>query len=387
MSCLREIAFLKAKDVLETNCPNISRSESVSKVVSLLTSSESYEAIVINSELNGVVTVRDTLKILNPERTSVARILFKPPSMGSDTPLYDVASALISNRIRIIPIVDNGSISGVVRQKAVLKRMVDCPDLQEFLAEDLMVSNPVTVDLDSSASIVRNLMLSQGISHAPVVDKNGELEGIITANDLVWNLFRTRDRVTVGERKGEKERLLRVSIKGVVDRHPLDVTPRTKVTEVVREMVTQDKGYCLVIEKRKPVGILTPRDIISVLSDFKPRIHIPLYIFGLKGEDEDQIELAKRKIERAASRGLKMHPDLLEIVIHGKVSKVEGSKRKYTLRARAITPKETLAANATGWDLPGVFDVIADRINKRLKQVKPSARRQRRIRVREQLVV
>jgi CBS domain-containing protein/ribosome-associated translation inhibitor RaiA len=325
---------------------------------------------------------------MNPERTSVSRIMFKPPNISPNTALYDVASALIDNRVRIIPAVDNDSISGVVRQSAILSRMVDCPDLKEFSAGDLMVSNPVTVDLNSSVAVVRSLMLSKGFSHAPVVDQNGDLKGIITAYDLVGNFFKPRGRVTVGERKGEKERLLNVSIKGVIDRHPLDVTPRTRITIVVREMVTLNKGYCLVVEKHKPVGIITPRDIIGLLNQFKPRIQIPLYIFGLKGEDEAQIELAKRKIERVASRGLQMHPDLLEIVVHGKVSKTDGNKRKYTLKARAVTLKETLAANATGWDLPSVFDIVSDRIDKRLKQVKASEKRSksRKPRTREQLL-
>lgn len=375
MISLKTVALLTASDVIEKDFPTIPRSESVSQAISLLYSSNSYEAIVLNSELSGIVTIRDTLKAMNPERTSVSRIMFKPPSMGPNTPMYDVTEALTNNRIRIIPIAENGTVTGVVRQSEILKKMVDCLDLQEFTAADLMVSDPATVDLNSSAGVVRNLMLSKGISHAPVVDENGDLKGIITANDLVSNFFKPRGRVTVGERKGEKERLLQVSIKGVVDRHPLDVTLKTRITDVIREMISLNKGYCLVVEKKKPVGIITPRDITRLVSEFKPRIQIPLYIFGFKGEDEAQLELAKRKIERVADRALKMHPDWLEIVVHGKIGKAEGNKRRYTVRARVITPKVTLVANVTGWDLLSVFDLLSERIDKRIKQAKPAVKK------------
>jgi len=372
VSCLKSLAFLEAKEIIETDYATVSSSETVSKTISLFSSSEIYEALVMNSKIAGIVTVRDTLKVLNPERTSISRIMFKPPNMQVEAPIYDIAEALISNRIRILPVLEGGSIKGVVKQKAILNKMIHCSDLSEFTAQDLMVSNLVTANSNDSAAIVKNLMLNRGISHTPVIDEKGRLKGIITAADLVSNFFKQRGRVTVGERKGEKEKTLNVSIKGIIDKHPLDVTPKTAITTVVKEMISLNKGYCLVVEKAKPIGIITPRDILSLLSEFKPRIQIPLYIFGLKGEDEGQLELAKRKLERVANRGQKMHPDLLEFVVHGKVSKTAAEKKRYAIKAKVITTKETLSVNAAGWDLPSAFDLLTDRIDKRLKQVKSS---------------
>lgn len=370
MPSLKELAFSKIDEIVETNCPNISRSDSVSKIISLLYSSDNYETIVSNAEFAGIVTVRDLLKVINPERTSVSKVLFKPPAIQVGTPFYDVALALVNNRVRVIPIMDKTTVIGVARQTTILKKMIDSPDLSEFFVEDLMIRNPVTVDLNSSAGVVRNVMLSSGISHAPVVDKDGSLRGIVTAKDLVWTFFKPRERVTIGERKGEKAGLLKIGIKGIVDRHPLHATSKTSVSEVIREMTSLGKGYCLIVEKHKPIGIITPRDVIKLLAEFKPRIQIPLYIFGFDNEDEGQLEMAKRKVERAAGRGLRMHPDLLEVVVHGKASGKEGNKRRYTVKARAVTAKETLAFGATGWSLLDVFDRISDRLDKRLKQIK-----------------
>jgi CBS domain-containing protein/ribosome-associated translation inhibitor RaiA len=356
--------------MMERDTLSLSRSDSISKAISLLYTSGSYEALVKNGEFLGVVTVRDTLRVMNAERTSVARVLSKPQSISDETPLYDVILSMRDNGSRILPLIQDRSIIGVVRQSSILNKMADCKDLDEFTVEDLMIQNPHTIELNSSASITRNLMLSKGISHLPVVDQDDKLKGIITAKDLVWNFFRPRERVTVGERKGEKERQLKVSIKGIVDKHPLEVSKRIPLSRVVRNMVSQNKSYCLIVQEDKPIGILTPRDIIRILADFKPRVEIPLYIFGLEKEDEAQLELAKRKIERIAARGLKMHPDLLEIVVHGKISAPEGNKRKYEIKARAITPKETLAISATGWSLLDVFDITSDKMERRLKQVR-----------------
>lgn len=135
-----------------------------------------------------LVTVRDVLEVTNPVRTSVSRIAFSPPSITPGTPIYDASLKLVHNRIRILPVVENESIIGVVRQTKILEKMVNCEDLKECTSEELMVENPVTVDRDSSTGVIRSIMLRRGISHTPVVDPDGKLRGIITAKDLSGTL-------------------------------------------------------------------------------------------------------------------------------------------------------------------------------------------------------
>lgn len=163
-----------------------------------------------------------------------------------------------------------------------------------------------------------------------------------------------------------------------MDTHPLHVSPRTPIVDVVREMASLRKGYCLVLEKHKPVGIITPRDVIKLLIEFKPSIHMPLYVFGFQNEDEAEMESAKRKIERVAVRGLRMHPSLQEIVVHGKTIRVTGNRKRYKVRARAYTPTTRLAFTAKGWSLRSVFDELAEKMDKRLRQTKTKTHRSRR---------
>ena len=185
MSYLRLLAQSSVREVTQTDCPSISHSASVSKLTSLLYTSENHEAVVTNGYPPKLVTVRDLLKVTHPERTSVSRTAFNPPSITPDTHIYDVSLKPVQNRVRILPVIESESIVGVVRQTKILKKMADCEDLEERTSEELMVENPVTVDRDSSVGVIRSIMLRRGISHTPIVDKDGELRGIITAKDLV----------------------------------------------------------------------------------------------------------------------------------------------------------------------------------------------------------
>lgn len=366
MDVLKLIAESLAKEVFEADYPSISHSESVSRLISLFHKSESYEALVTDGHLPRIVTVRDSLKVTHPKRTSVSKIASRPPSIFPDTRIYDASLKLVRNRIRVLPVIENKSIVGMVRQTKILEKMAECDDLKEFLAEDLMIENPVTVDRNSSVGAVRSIMLRRGISHTPVVDQDERLKGMITAKDLVWHYVKPHEALRVGERRGEKIRLLEMGIRGLTDRNPLRVTRRTSMLDVVNEMLARKKSSSLVVEKHKPIGIITPRDVISLLTEFRPKIRIPVYMVGFRGQGKGLIQSTRRKIGRVARRGLKIHPDMQEIVIHGKISSATG--KRFIVKARAYTPSSTLTVTVRGWSLVTVFDQLREKLDRRLRR-------------------
>ncbi|MEM3383796.1 MAG: CBS domain-containing protein [Nitrososphaerales archaeon] len=367
MFSLKDFANSSVREVTESNYPSISHSDNVSKLISLLETSGSYEALVTNDRPM-LVTARDVLNITHPERTPVFKISFRPPSISPITPIYDASSKLVQNKIRILPVLENKSVVGVVRQTTILEKMANCEDLKKFLSEDLMVKNLVTVSIDSSIGVVKSVMLKNGISHIPLVNREGELKGLVTAKDLVWHFIKPRESMKAGEKIGKKVKFPEMGIKGLTDINPLQVTRRTPIMDVVQEMINRKKSYSLVVENRKPVGIITPRDIISLLLEFRPIIQIPVHIIGFKDQDEGLIQSVKRKIERIARRGLRMHPNLQEIVVHGKVGSVTGERKRFIIKAKVHTPSREIVVTAEGWDLLTVFDKICEKLDRRLSQ-------------------
>jgi len=377
MSTLRLLAQSLIKEIVETDCPSIPQSANVLKLISLLQTSENYEAIVTNGHPPRLVTVRDVLKVTHPERTSVSKIAFSPPNITPDTPIYEASQKLVSSRIRILPVVENESVVGVVRQTKILEKMTNCEDLEECTAEKLMVENPVTVESDFSIGVIRDLMIRNGISHTPVVDKDGKLRGMITAKDLVWNFIKPSESQTVGERKGETIRIWNMSMKGMIDMAPLYVTRRTSILDVISEMSTLKMGYYLVVEKQKPIGIITPRDILSLLAQFTPKAQIPVYVVGFKDFDKDLVQSAMKKINRVARRGLTYHPDLQEIIVDGRVKSRRGEEKRFEIKARAHMPSNMLSITVEGWSLPTLFDEVSEKLEASLRQIKGKRKTQR----------
>ena len=61
-------------------------------------------------------------------------------------------------------------------------------------ARDIMVTKVITIGPEASVHEVANILLSQRISALPVVNKHGELIGIISEGDLVRRANNIGDR-------------------------------------------------------------------------------------------------------------------------------------------------------------------------------------------------
>jgi CBS domain-containing protein/ribosome-associated translation inhibitor RaiA len=369
MSYLKLLAQSSVREVAETDCPTIPNSANVSKLISLLNTSESDEAIVTNGFPPKIVTIRDILKVTHPDKTSVSNIASSPPNITPDTRVYDASRQMVQNRVRILPVTENESVVGVVRQTKILEKMADCKDIGDCASENLMVENLITVQPDFSIGVIRSIMLKNGISHTPIVDRDGKLKGIITAKDLVSQFIKPSESETVGELKGENIRILDMGTR-IIESSPLQVTRRTRILDVIHEMLTLKKGYCLVVEKNKPIGIITPRDILSLLAQFEPVVQIPVYVIGFKDCEKDLVQSATRKIELVAARALKTNPDLEEIIVDGKAHSAGGEETRFTVKARAYMSSKMLTIAAESWSLQTVFDEIGAKLDARFRQKK-----------------
>jgi CBS domain-containing protein len=133
-------------------------------------------------------------------------------TVGPDTGLRDVAALLVQKRISGVPVVDGGRVLGVVSERdilfkerpsdglsrSVLAWLMDEGDLMLKIdartASAAMTSPAVVIAPARSVADAAALMLDEGVSRLPVVDK-GELVGIVTRHDLVRAFARTDEEI------------------------------------------------------------------------------------------------------------------------------------------------------------------------------------------------
>ena len=101
----------------------------------------------------------------------------------------DVSILIHSGTGSGVPVIEPGNhLVGIVTEIDVLKALVSGKNLHTLKAEDIMTSQPVTVEETATAEMVINQMIEHQIIRIPVV-RDGRLIGIISRSDLMNQLI------------------------------------------------------------------------------------------------------------------------------------------------------------------------------------------------------
>ena len=105
----------------------------------------------------------------------------------SDSIVSEIADSMSLKNIGAVPILDDDNIlQGVVSERDIVRKCVKNgrdPDLVSAL--DIMTTEIITVDLNTSAEIAIKIMGENNIRHLPVVDKDNKLINFISHRDLI----------------------------------------------------------------------------------------------------------------------------------------------------------------------------------------------------------
>ena len=127
--------------------------------------------------------------------------------------------------------------------------------MQSTKVEQYMTTDLFTVHEDELVEFVACLMDWQRIRHVLVEDNQHRLVGLVSHRNLLRYL---------GEHGGRGEK--QTSVKDIMVRNPVSVTPETKTMEAIRLMRERKIGSLPVVRDEQLVGIITERDFIHIAS-------------------------------------------------------------------------------------------------------------------------
>ncbi len=123
-----------------------------------------------------------------------------PITIGINDSISEAVSSLKRNRIRRLPVMDNGKLVGIVTDRDLKEASpskvtsLDIWEVHYLLSKikikDIYKKNPITIKDDSTIEQAAILMFDQKIGGLPVVDGRGELVGMLTEHDVFNALIR-----------------------------------------------------------------------------------------------------------------------------------------------------------------------------------------------------
>lgn len=134
--------------------------------------------------------------------------------------------------------------------------------LRKLMVSDIMRSTPLAVRQNEGLNQAMVLMADYNIRHLPVIDSEGDLQGIISDRDILNAVLRLRPWKLV-ERMENPWREVRVT--AVMTKTPEVISPDTPLAEASR-ILLENKISCLpVVDGNRLVGVITESDFVRLI--------------------------------------------------------------------------------------------------------------------------
>lgn len=383
---ITETIYEHLKDIYNSNVGSlispaieIEPTFAVSQVINEITKNNVYDVFCLDGSLVLTTNVRSLLKAKDIDDMNI-RSFLTPISYLSRNDLVQKAANIIAlNRIRAAPVIENNKIVGCVTSKNIIE-LLSKKDNKWIKANLILSSNPITIKSNETLGTARKLMLSKKIDHLPVINKNS-IRQVLTSYHVLQTInplerlgSRSRGMNKVGKFGGK--------IRNIGSTRIPQCTPGDNLNTIIKRMLDTDTSCCLVTLWDKLQGIITYRDILSLLAS-KIESEIPLYIVGLP-EEQKNIDLISSKFSDTLKRIRNVYSEIQEAKVIIKKQRSGSKKRKegmYEVSIMITTPHYSpFIFKETGWDLGKVFELLSQKMRRQLskrakKRSKPSIRK------------
>lgn len=125
---------------------------------------------------------------------------------------------------------------------------------------DLMSTDIFVLYVDDNLLLAEEMMQLKRIRHIPVVNREGDLQGLITHRDILRASISTIAELSSGERR---EVQASIRLRDIMRTHVLTISPDANIKSAARVMLDKKIGCLLVVAYRQLLGILTEADFLK----------------------------------------------------------------------------------------------------------------------------
>lgn len=156
---------------------------------------------------------------------------------------------------------------GILTERDILNLIDENLDMEKICLE-YATKNLVTIPPDKSVYFALNIMLDNNIRRIIITDKNGSFIGSITLKEILFLL--------------EEDHFMKsIKLNEVISKkNPIVAYPDTSLDQIISIMRDHNIGSLPIVEKssKKPIGIITERDILNLSLNFNPSEPVAKYM-------------------------------------------------------------------------------------------------------------
>lgn len=115
-------------------------------------------------------------------------------SVSGDTSIKEAVDVMNIHHIGALVVVDaQGEVIGIFSERDVMKKLASTNELVGHLqVKEIMTpkENLISIEGDETVGEIMGIMTEKGVRHLPIIDKNGQLNGLISMRDIFRMLLK-----------------------------------------------------------------------------------------------------------------------------------------------------------------------------------------------------
>lgn len=352
---------MKVIDLGNRNVVSVSPEENLIKALQLMEKNKFNQLpIVSNKKYLGMIFLKDIIERgLDAEKTKIKRLLVNTPSIKEEEEIKkDFLNFFIEVGLRALPITRNKNLVGIISETDLIKLVKSDLKVKEIM------NKPICIEENENIGKARSLFYTYNIARLPVIDYEGNIKGIIDYFDLIKIAKVPKQRIESLGTAAEKVHLERLLVKNLMH-EPKIIDENITLTQVSK--ILQNNEEVIITKKRKPIGIVTPKDLLEVLVSKVQRTVVQVSHYSNIAEKMEIEEEVQKFLEYLWRR----FEDVSYFYIYMDKHKEKG-RSKYSLRARIMTSKGLIIAKSFDWSLINSLKKLFKLIKRSCEKLKES---------------
>lgn len=364
---------ISASEIMNEQHVSVTTDHSLTQVRNMMEEHDLRAVPVVNNgKLKGAIGYRDLIRHVqfNPANTNLKEVMHQPPEFEPSDSLMELAALRINSGRKMLVTTEDDKLRGVIGDEEFLQAFPEVDEFDGATTMDIGSLDLEQVFEQDSLEKARHIMLDNNISRLPVLDKDGNLTGIIRSTDLLQTMIPKESPQASGDREGqsrekvgnEKHRMSDIPVTELMNRIPITVEGHIDAEEAVEKMIKEEVHDIVIVDRDYPEAIVTVKDLLARLESLTARDTVLVQLVGLEVEEEKAAVHDKIAGQMRGSLGRKLEqPE--EINFHIKKSEKDGKKHRYEITGKLYSELGLVTVNEDGWDLLDVVDSTLEEIN------------------------
>lgn len=262
------------KDLMTKDYISIDKDEALSRLLGRFIAKKQKEAIITDDgRYFGIAAKKGMLDSrINVNSVKIRKYVRDVHRLEKDTSLKKACEFMVMSDSHILPVVDsNDKVEGVVFAKDLIRELKS--HAKGYRAKDVEKTGLVKLEYDARLGKAINILRHSNVSHIPIVDLFDNLIGILSTIDILekFMLFPSKRQGSdnAKNRLGATRKqmnLMDMTVENFMSKNVWQADENDELAKVIDEMLDEEVSDVIITKDKKPVGIITVKDVLRLFS-------------------------------------------------------------------------------------------------------------------------